>query len=141
MMSIKMLEIAIQIAVKYHSGQTDRAGKPYILHCLRVMFSGETIQEKIVGVLHDIVEDTLITFNDLINAGFLKKIVEAIDCLTKRPGEKYQDYLNRIKTNPTAIKVKLNDLKDNLDVTRLKQIDTEKINKYLKAYQFLKHEK
>lgn len=138
----QLLELAIQIATKAHSGQTDRAGKPYILHCLRVMEAGKTIQEKIVGVLHDTIEDTLLTFNSLMIAGFSDEIIEAIDCITKRPGEKYKDYLLRVHSNPIATSVKLSDIKDNMDTKRLKKItpkDLERGQKYLDAYQFLRY--
>lgn len=135
------LENAIHIAVNAHAGQTDRAGKPYILHVFRVMLAGETADEMIVGVLHDTVEDTPITIPTLKGL-FPKEIVDAVDAITKRPGEKYKDYLLRVHSNPLATKVKLNDLKDNMDVTRLKKIgpkDKERGRKYLDAYQFLKY--
>ena len=140
MTDTKQLDIAIKIATKAHFGQVDKAGQPYILHCLKVMFSGKTIQEKICGVLHDTVEDTSLTLDDIEKAGFSKEIIETVKCLTKLPKEKYQDYLIRVSTNRTAIKVKLNDLNDNLDIKRLKKIeisDVERVNKYLMAYQFL----
>ena len=136
-----MLIKAIQIAVSAHKEQVDKSGQPYILHLIRVMDAGETEQEKICGVLHDLVEDTDWTFEKLENEGFSEKIISALKCVTKQENEAYNVFINRIKANPLAIKVKLNDLRDNMDITRLVYItekDTERLNKYLKAYQELK---
>ena len=136
-----MLVKAIQIAVSAHKEQVDKSGQPYILHLIRVMDAGETEQEKICGVLHDLVEDTDWTFEKLENEGFSEKIISALKCVTKQENEDYDVFINRIKANPLAIKVKLNDLRDNMDITRLVYItekDTERLNKYLKAYQELK---
>ena len=136
-----MLVKAIQIAVSAHKEQVDKSGQPYILHLIRVMDAGETEQEKICGVLHDLVEDTDWTFEKLENEGFSEKIISALKCVTKQENEDYDIFIDRIKANRLAIKVKLNDLRDNMDITRLVHItenDTERLNKYLKAYQELK---
>ena len=136
-----MLVKAIQIAVSAHKEQVDKSGQPYILHLIRVMDAGETEQEKICGVLHDLVEDTDWTFEKLKKEGFSEEIISALKCVTKQENEDYDVFINRIKANPLAIKVKLNDLRDNMDITRLVYItekDTERLNKYLKAYQELK---
>lgn len=136
-----MLEKAIQIAVQAHTKQKDKAGKPYILHLLRVMNSGQTETERICGVLHDLVEDTNYTFEDLQKEGFSDEVIEVLKCVTKINNESYEDFINRVLTNPVAIKVKLNDLKDNMDITRLSEIkskDVERLNKYIKAYKRLK---
>lgn len=135
-----MLEKAIQIAIEAHQGQTDKAGAPYILHLIRVMNAGQTDNEKICGILHDLVEDTKWTFEDLKKEGFSKEVISALICVTKQPNEPYTHFIERIKTNPLAINVKLNDLKDNMDITRLIFIteeDTRRLNKYLRAYQHL----
>ncbi len=129
-----MLEKAIQIAVNGHKGQTDKAGQPYLLHLFRVMLSGKTEEEQICGVLHDIVEDTEYTFEDLKNEGFSDEVVNALKCVTKTPNEDYNDFIGRISKNPLAIKVKLNDLKDNMDLSRLTEI-TEKDKQRLMKYQ------
>jgi hypothetical protein len=136
-----MLVKAIQIAVSAHKEQVDKSGQPYILHLIRVMDAGETEQEKICGVLHDLVEDTDWTFEKLENEGFSEEIISALKCVTKQENEAYNVFISRIKENPLAIKVKLNDLRDNMDITRLVHItekDRERLNKYLKAYQELK---
>lgn len=105
------------------------------------MHYGQTEIEKICGVLHDIVEDTPYTFEDLENDGFSCEVIEVLKCVTKTSDdENYDDFIHRIKTNPIAIKVKLNDLKDNMDITRLSKIqnsDIERLNKYIKAYRKL----
>ena len=136
-----MLVKAIQIAVSAHKEQVDKSGQPYILHLIRVMDAGEIEQEKICGVLHDLVEDTDWTFEKLENEGFSEEIISALKCVTKQENEAYDVFISRIKENPLAIKVKLNDLRDNMDITRLVHItkkDRERLNKYLKAYQELK---
>lgn len=110
----KLLELAIEIAINSHKGSVDKQGKIYILHPLRVMFSLNTIEEKIVGVLHDVVEDTNITFDDLVNYGFTKDIICALKYLTRDKKLKYFDYIEKIKENDLARRVKLADLKDNM---------------------------
>ncbi len=136
-----MLEKAIQIAVKAHAGQKDKAGQSYISHLLRVMLKGESETEKICGVLHDLVEDTDYSFDDLRKAGFSEDVIEVLRFVTKIPNEDYTHFIDRIKANPTAVKVKLNDLEDNMDIRRLRTItekDRLRINKYIEAYNALK---
>jgi (p)ppGpp synthase/HD superfamily hydrolase len=128
-----LLHTAIGIAKTAHSGQKDKAGNPYIEHPLRVMENLETTEEKIVGVLHDIVEDTQITLDNLRAMGFPEFILNAIDAVTKRPQEEYEDYLNRVKSNPLALKVKIADMRDNMDLKRIKnptQKDYQRLAKY-----------
>jgi (p)ppGpp synthase/HD superfamily hydrolase len=129
---------AIEIAIKAHVGATDKYGAPYINHVTRVMNMGESDNEKIVGVLHDVIEDTHWTFEDLEKEGFSKEVVDAIKCVTKTSeDEDYEEFINRVKTNPLAVKVKLNDLTDNLDIKRMPEVlesDINRLNKYLKAY-------
>jgi len=134
------LETAIAIALEAHKGQPDKAGSPYILHCLRVMLKGETLNEQIVGVLHDTIEDTNVKAKDLQKAGFTEEIIDAIECLSKRENEDHKKYLSRVLSNKIAIKVKLNDLEDNLNLLRLKEIkesDIKRLNKYLETYRML----
>ncbi|MFZ4591878.1 MAG: HD domain-containing protein, partial [Ignavibacteria bacterium] len=120
-----LLEKAIEVALKAHAGQKDKAGEPYILHCLSVMLKGKTDDEKIVGVLHDIIEDTETNADDLREKGFPEEIINAVVCLTKVKGEKYDVYLERVKKNILAVRVKLNDLEDNMNLLRLEKV-TEK---------------
>ena len=135
-----MLEKAIQIAIEAHQGQTDKAGAPYLLHLIRVMNEGQTEDERICGILHDLVEDTHWTFEDLRREGFSEEVIRALVCVTKQPNEPYTHFIERIKKNSLATKVKLNDLRDNMDITRLTFIteeDTQRLSKYLSAYHFL----
>ena len=134
------LDRAIELAKQHHEGQTDKAGKPYIEHPLRVMNQVESEEEKTVAVLHDIVEDTNISLNDLRNEGFSEEVVSAVECLTKQDGENYDSYIERISFNPLAVKIKLADLEDNSDLTRLPEVtdkDLERIEKYDKALEKL----
>lgn len=139
-----MLNKAIEIATKAHEGQVDKAGQPYIGHPLRVMSMGSTDEEKIVGVLHDVVENSDWTFEQLIAEGFSTEIIKALRCVTKlSENEPYDKFIQRIKTNPLAVKVKINDLTDNMDIRRLTYIsekDIKRLRKYLKAYKQLLNE-
>ena len=135
------LERAIEIATEAHRGQFDKAGNDYIGHPLRVMTAGKTTEEKIVGVLHDVVEDTDWTFERLAAEGFSTKVIEALRCVTKlSENEPYDKFIARVKENPLAVAVKLNDLSDNMDIRRLPYIsdkDVKRLKKYLKAYKQL----
>lgn len=136
-----LIERAIQIAIEAHAGQSDKNGKPYILHVLDVMMRGRNEMEKICGVLHDVVEDSDWTFERLESEGFSKEIIDVIRCLTKESDdEDYDHFINRIMQNRTAISVKLNDLQSNMDVRRfdeLKEKDLQRFNKYVRAYKKL----
>lgn len=136
-----ILDRAKAIATSAHEGQVDKAGKPYIEHPLRVMNMGKTVEEKIVGVLHDVVEDSEWTFEMLEKEGMPKEVVDALKCVTKlSEDEDYDHFIARVKTNPLAVKVKLNDLKDNMDITRLGKVtekDLPRLNKYIRAYKQL----
>ena len=113
------LERAIEIAARVHAGQRDKAGEPYILHPLRVMLSLGGAYERMAAVLHDVVEDTPVTLEDLAREGFPPEVLEAVDALTKRNGERRLDAAARAVRNPIARAVKLADLKDNMDLSRL----------------------
>lgn len=139
-----LLEKAIKIATAAHSGQVDKAGVPYINHPLRVMEMGVTENEKIVGVLHDVVEDSEWSFEQLKQEGFSSLIIDALKCVTKiSSNEPYDDFIMRVKQNELAIKVKLNDLTDNMDIRRLDCLlenDIIRLKKYLRAYKELRDE-
>ena len=136
-----MLKNAISIAKDAHQYQVDKYGASYIDHITRVMNAGNSVEEKIVGILHDIVEDTDWTFERLISEGFSENIVDAVRCLTKTDvNEDYELFIDRVITNPLALRVKINDLSDNLDIKRMPEIkseDLKRLNKYLKAYRKL----
>lgn len=136
----QLLEQAIYIALQAHSGKLDKGGSPYILHPLRVMLTMVTTEEKIVAVLHDVIEDSSFTIQQLKQNGFSKKVLDAVSLLTKKENQSYQDYISVIKKNPLAAKIKLADLKDNMNTGRLKKItvdDKERLKKYKAAYKFL----
>lgn len=135
------LEQAIQIATKAHLGQVDKSGQPYILHPLRLMLRVHTDAERIVAILHDVVEDSDISIEVLKTLGFSNEIINAINCLSKRSNEDYSDFIQRILENPLATKIKIEDIKDNLDITHLKEItekDLNRIKKYHDALNLLK---
>jgi (p)ppGpp synthase/HD superfamily hydrolase len=137
---VELLERAIGIAVEAHRGQKDKSGAPYILHPLRVMARVETETEKTVAILHDVVEDTKWTFADLRREGFPEDVLAALDCVTKREGEPYEDFVKRSASNPLARQVKLADLEDNMDIRRLPEItdqDKERLVKYHQAWKSL----
>jgi (p)ppGpp synthase/HD superfamily hydrolase len=113
------LERAIEIAAAAHAGASDKAGHPYILHPLRVLLAVESIQERIAAALHDVVEDTAWTIDQLRAEGFSGEVIEAVDALTKRPGESRLDAARRAAAHPIALRVKLADVTDNMDLSRI----------------------
>ena len=135
------LERAIQIAVEAHAGAKDRGGKAYILHPISVMMRCETDEEKIVAILHDVVEDTDWTFEALREEGFTDTIIEALKTVTKHSeDEDYDEFVQRSLKNEIGRKVKIADLRENLDVTRIGELtdkDIERINKYKRALKTL----
>lgn len=134
---------AMYIAVSAHGAQKDRNGQPYIGHCFRVMNAGQTVEEKIVGVLHDVIEDTDLTIRSLLIEGFSQEVVDAVHTLTKLDNEDYNHYLKRVKKCDLAIRVKLNDLTDNMDLRRLETLtdnDVLRMRKYIDAYNQLTNE-
>lgn len=137
----QLLAKAVTIALEAHKDATDKAGMPYAGHVMRVMQAGRTHDEKIVGVLHDLVEDTDWTFDMLLDEGFPPHIVDALRCVTKiSDDEPYEEFIKRVKTNPLAVAVKINDLTDNMDIRRLPDLtdkDAKRLRKYLKAYKEL----
>jgi (p)ppGpp synthase/HD superfamily hydrolase len=131
------LDDAILLAAQAHHGQRDKNGQPYILHPLRVMFRLDTESERIVGVLHDVIEDTKYTAEDLRQMGYPEEILQALDGVTKREGEPYEDFVFRSKANPIARRVKLADLEDNMDLRRMTGVtpkDMERLARYRKAW-------
>ena len=136
-----MLERAIEIAVEAHKGQVDKGGQPYILHPLRVMMSVSGESEKIVAVLHDVVEDSDWTFEALFAERFSVEVIGALKSVTKESeDEDYDLFIQRAMRNPIGRKVKIADLRDNLDVNRISDItdtDVKRINKYKRALKFL----
>lgn len=130
------LERALVIAAEAHQGTTDKGGAPYILHPLRLMQQMTTTDERIVALLHDVVEDSPWTLDALRAEGFFEEVVSAVDGLTRREGESYEDFIERGAANPLARRVKLADIEDNMDVRRLVEIgekDLERLQRYQRA--------
>ena len=139
------LEDAIILATRLHKGQVDKRKEPYILHPLAVMLDGKTDKERIVGVLHDVLEDTKVTVVKLRTLGYSKEILDALKILTKRPDEKdnYLSFIRRIKEsrNELAHVVKIRDIENNIKPSRFPENPTEKDfarkDKYEKALELL----
>ena len=133
-------EKAYKIAKKAHLGQVDKAGEDYIKHPEKVASFVKSDEEKAVAYLHDVIEDTELTLENLYEYDFSKEVIEAVDIITKKRGEDYQSYLNSVKKNKLARAVKLADLRHNSDLTRLTKVtekDIERKEKYQKAINFL----
>lgn len=130
------LERAIAIAATAHAGQVDKGGAPYILHPLKVMLRMSTLEQRIVAVLHDVVEDCDISLDDLRKEGFSEEVLSAIESVTKVPGESYEDFVDRAAQNPIGRVVKLADLEENSDLSRIASPsweDLERVEKYRRA--------
>lgn len=141
---MNLLQVALRIAARAHAGQMDKAGVPYIEHPKFVssLLSGE--KEKAVALLHDVLEDTNVTYQDLLAAGIPQEVVEAVEVLTRTQDMKYEDYLLKVKQQPLACTVKKADLLHNMDISRIPyptRQDWERLEKYRKAYRFLNEEK
>ncbi|KJQ76702.1 HD domain-containing protein [Streptococcus oralis] len=135
-----MLELALSIATKAHRGQFDKAGIDYIEHPIFVASQVDSEEEKAVALLHDVIEDSSVTAEELLNAGLPETVVTAVQILSKKKGQDYQTYLKTVKSNPLARAVKLADLKHNSDLLRLETItgkDLERLEKYKKAVDYL----
>lgn len=130
------LELAVKIAADAHAGQTDKAGAPYVLHPLRLMLQMCDDEHRIAAVLHDVVEDSDWTFEGLRREGFSETIVSAVQALTRSKGEDYDEFVLRAGRNPIARSVKLADLRDNSDLSRISaptDKDRKRVVKYVRA--------
>ena len=137
---MNLIEKSLEIALQAYSGKTDKAGRPYILHPLRLMAKMETDDERSVALLHDVIEDSEFTAIPLREAGIPLRIVVAVQCLTKLDGESYEQFIQRVLTNKLAVKIKMADIQDNLDVLRLDKLtddDLERVRKYHAAWKVL----
>ncbi len=131
------IEKAIEIAARAHAGQVDKGGVTYIFHPLRLMFAVSTLHERMAAVLHDVVEDTSVTLEDLKIEGFPAEVLEAVNALTKKKGESRLEAVNRAAQNPIARAVKLADVIDNMDLRRISE-PTEKDFARIKEYEQVK---
>lgn len=135
----QMLSTMLMLMAERHAGQFDRGGQPYALHPMKVMYLLKTTDEELqcIALGHDLVEDTKTTFRELLDIGMSPRVVEAIRCLTKMPGQTYEEYQEGIYSNEDAMRVKLCDLRHNSDLRRLKGVsekDLERSVKYQKFY-------
>lgn len=134
------LEDAVALAARAHAGQLDKAGEPYLLHPLRVMLAVATPEERMAAVLHDVVEDTSVTLEELRVSGYPEVVVRALEALTRRPGETRLESARRAAADPVALAVKLADNADNLDPTRLREpgpADLDRMEQYRAVRAFL----
>lgn len=139
-MQLDFVKVAYEIADKAHKGQFDKAGANYINHPVTVAGFVDTPEEKAAAYLHDTLEDTDVTADDLRIAGIPENVVNAVEILTHEKSKDYFDYLKLVKSNDIAKAVKLADLKHNSDIDRLKEItdkDVKRLNKYKKAIEYL----
>jgi (p)ppGpp synthase/HD superfamily hydrolase len=139
----RLLTKAIRIAAVVSEKVLDKGGNPYILHPLRIMFRLRTDDPELmmIAILHDVVEDSDWTIEDLRKEGFTERVLKALTLLTHTEGVSYSDYIERIATNIDAILVKMEDLRDNSDITRLKgvtQKDLLRTEKYHRSFVSLK---
>ena len=137
---MKLIEKSLNIALRAYAGKTDKAGREYIHHPLRVMAKMKTDLEMSVALLHDVIEDSDITAEQLLAEGIPAEVVEAVLCLSKNENEDYQDFVGREKKNELAAKIKIADIEDNIDILRLPSLDDydlTRVQKYHSAWQFL----
>ena len=131
------LEDALALAARAHAGQLDKAGQPYILHPIRVMLRLPDAPARIVAILHDTVEDTDVTFEQLRAAGYPEEILAALDAVTRRASESYEEFVQRSAQDPIGRRVKLADLSDNMDLRRLPEVkdkDSDRLERYQRAW-------
>ena len=135
-----MTKKAIRLIFEAHAGQTDKCGLPYVCHPLHVAESMEDEVTCTAALLHDVVEDTDVTFEDLAEMGFTPEVIRIVRLLTHDPEVPYMDYVRRIKEDPQAAKVKLSDLRHNCDLTRIDHVaqwDLDRVKKYKAAMELL----
>jgi (p)ppGpp synthase/HD superfamily hydrolase len=134
------LQRALEIAVESHKDQKQKDGTPYALHPIRLSMSLQSEEQRIVALLHDVVEDTDWTFDDLLAEGFSENVIEALRLLTHTDGSPYEDYIERLASNPLARLVKKADLSDNMDFKRIPEPterDFARLQKYHRAWSVL----
>lgn len=134
----EMLNKMLVLATNRHAGQFDKGGNPYILHPLKVMYYLKSDDEELqcIALAHDLVEDTNTTYAELRELGFTERVIAGIDAVTKRPGETYDEYKVRVKSNKDAVKVKMCDLRHNSDIRRLKGVTEKDIARAAKYHAF-----
>jgi (p)ppGpp synthase/HD superfamily hydrolase len=134
----EMLATMLVIATNAHSGQFDKGGVPYILHPLKVMHYLKTDDEELMCIAlgHDVIEDTKVTYKDLRDAGISERVIAGIKCLTKLPGQTYEEYKEGVFSSEDAMRVKMADLRHNSDIRRLKGVTDKDIARVTKYHMF-----
>jgi len=136
-----LLESAIRLAAKVHKGQVDRFGKPYVLHVMRVMMRGHDLEEQALGALHDVLERSSMALEDLVKKGYPPRVLKALEHITRRADEDYEDYIERVLLDGLAMRVKLHDLADKMDLLHVDELsvaDLKRYNRQLAAYHKLR---
>lgn len=136
-----LLESAIRLAARVHKGQKDRAQKPYILHVMRVMMRGTDLEEQLLGALHDVLERSELSKEELAGKGFPPRVLKALEHITRVDGEDYETYIERVALDDLALRVKLHDLSDKMDIRVMKELgpaDIKRYNRQLAAYHKLR---
>jgi (p)ppGpp synthase/HD superfamily hydrolase len=131
---VKLLEDMLALAMKAHRGQRDKSGEPYILHPLRMMLRSQRLEEKLTSLLHDVVEDTDYSLKDLRKAGCPEDVLAAVDHLTRREEETYEQFVERALSDPLARKVKIKDLEDNMNLLRYSELDDKALGRLAKYH-------
>ena len=137
---MNLLEKCIKFALDVHAGQTDRYGRPYILHPLHLMSQMDTEVELMAAVLHDVIEDSETTLDDLRRLGLPEEVIQVVSLLTHDEADSYEEYVHRLKPNPIARKIKLADLLHNMDIRRMNSVtekDAARLEKYRRAWEIL----
>jgi len=135
----RLYNIAFSIAQSAHIDQQDKGGMPYLLHPIRVSQKCRTCESKIAALLHDVVEDSSIDLDYLRMKGISERVVNAVDSLTRRENESYKEFIDRVSLDPIAIEVKIADLEDNMDISRLDRLTDADITRLSKYHYFHKH--
>lgn len=135
----ELLNKMLVLATTRHAGQIDKGGAPYILHPLAVMYDLGDVDEELrcVALGHDVIEDTDTTYAELREMGFTERVIDGIRCLTKVPGESYEEYKEKVKSNADSVKVKKCDLKHNTRIDRLRGVtpkDMARMERYFHFY-------
>lgn len=137
------IDDAMLLVAKHFRGVVDKDGEPYVMHCLRVMMGVSDPRGQLVGLMHDLVEDTPITLDDLRTQGFDDAVVEAVELVTHKHEDSYAEYVVRLKRNELARQAKLSDLRDNCSMQRVLyraasiDRDLKRVQRYVLSYQFL----
>jgi len=139
---MNILAKAIEFAAHKHVDQVDKGGAPYILHPLRMMMRLRTSDQELmaIAVLHDVVEDCDVSFDELKDLGMPERVLTGVRALTRQAGETYEQFIDRLQFSRDAMLVKREDLRDNSDLTRLKGVTTKDIarmEKYMRAFKHI----